>query len=95
MAHPAYSGKVSFSPADLIGRLQLFASQTDHEFWPDDLSLGDDAIFVTSRIHGSKLITDIYLLAIAVKHEGRLVTFDQGIPASTVRIAGPENLCAL
>jgi len=92
MSHPGYSPGARFTPGDLISRLQLFARQTDHEFWPDDISLRDNAIFTTERIHSSRQITDLYLLALAAKHSGKLATFDQGIPISAARNAKTENL---
>jgi len=92
MSHPGYSPGGRFTPGDLISRLQLFAGQTDHEFWPADISLRDNAIFTTERIHSSRQITDLYLLALAAKHGGKLATFDQGIPISAARNAKAENL---
>jgi len=92
MSHPGYSPGGRFTPGDLISRLQLFAGQTDHEFWPDDISLRDNAIFTTERIHSSRQITDLYLLALAAKHSGKLATFDRGIPISAARNAKTENL---
>ncbi len=92
MSHPGYSSGARFTPGDLISRLELFARQSDHEFWPDDISLRNDAIFAAERLHTSRQITDIYLLALAVKHGGRLATFDQGIPLSAVRNAKVENI---
>src|ERR1051325_5335966 len=50
MSNPAYSKQTRFSPPDLIGRLQTFASQTNHEFWPDDISLRDEKIFAVERV---------------------------------------------
>jgi hypothetical protein len=93
MSNPNYTGKARFTPADLIGRLRTFAAQSNHEFWPDDLSLRDEKIFVADRIHSSRQLTDLYLLALATKQQGRLVTFDQGIPLSSVRQAKAANLC--
>ena len=95
MAHPAYSPQARFSPADLVGRLHTFASQTDHAFWPDDLSLRDEKIFASDRLLASRQLTNIYLLALAAKNSGRLATFDRGISLASVRIAKPENLIVL
>ena len=36
-----------------------------------------------------------YLLALAVEHQGRFVTFDGKIPLAAVRKASPENLVVL
>src|SRR5579871_3069146 len=84
MSNPAYSRTVQFPPADLILRLQTFATRSNHVFWPDDISLRDATLFAPDRLHSSRQITDLYLLALAAKHDGRLVTFDRAIPVSSV-----------
>jgi hypothetical protein len=40
--------------------------------------------FRPSYIRGYRQLTDIYLLGLAKKHEGRLVTFDGSIPIQAV-----------
>jgi hypothetical protein len=95
MSNPGYSQAIRFTPGDLISQLGEFASSSDHEFWADDLSLLDSELFDHRRIHGSRQLRDIYLLALAVAHGGRLVTFDRNIPLSTVREATHSNLCAI
>jgi toxin-antitoxin system PIN domain toxin len=92
MSNPNYSKQIQLTSSDLIGRLSLFTKQTDHEFWSDDISIRDDEYFAIERIHGTKQLTDIYLLALAKRHGGRLVTFDQGIPLSAVIGARAEHL---
>ena len=95
MSKPSYSKGARFSPIELINRLEDFASHSDHEFWPDDLSLRHDSIFVRERLHTSRSISDIYLLALAAKHEGWLATFNEGIPISAVSTASAANLCVV
>jgi len=95
MANPSFSKQTRFSPFDLIERLKLFASQTDHEFWPLDISLRNEKIFASDRILSSSTLTDIYLLALAADRDGRLVTFDQSISLSAIRNAKPKNLVVL
>jgi toxin-antitoxin system PIN domain toxin len=95
MSNPGYRPKVHFTLGDLIAQFQTFASQTDHAFWPDDISLRDSKTFLAERIHSPRQLTDLYLLALAVKHQGRLVTFDQGIPLSAVPTATAANLCVV
>jgi len=95
MSNPAYSPQARFTPADLISRLGQFAAQTNHEFWPDDVSLRDEKIFTAERMHSSRQLTDLYLLALAAKRGGRLATFDKGIPISAVRAVKSENLCVI
>jgi len=84
MSNPGYSQTLRMTPSDLINRLKLFADQTDHEFWPDNISLLDTAVFVEKRLHSSRQLTDIYLLGLAVTRGACLATFDKGIPLSVV-----------
>ena len=93
MANPAYSRTVRLTPSDLILRLRTFTGHSNHQFWPDDISLFDQAIFASDRIHGANQIADVYLLALAVEHNGRLATFDKNIPLSPVPSAKANNLC--
>ena len=95
MAGSSYSSQTHFSAAEIVHLLETFASKSDHEFWPDDISLRDEKIFSMDRVLRSHQLTDLYLLALAANHHGRLVTFDQGISLSSVRIAKPENLLIL
>ena len=48
-----------------------------------------------TRIHGPRQITDLYLLALAVKNRGAFVTFDRLIPADAVKGAAKDHLIML
>ena len=93
MSNPNYFSSIRHTPQDLIGRLRTFVEHADHRFWHDEISLRDPKIFAADRIHGARQLTDLYLLALATKNRGRLVTFDQGISLSAVTGAKAENLC--
>lgn len=54
-----------------------------------------DANHVQHAHASAKQLTDLYLLGLAVKHQGCFVTFDQRIPLSAVQGAKPENLVVL
>lgn len=92
MSHPGYSPTARFTPAELVERLRIFVERTDHEFWPDDVSIRDPGAIDTTRVHGGRQLTDLYLLALAARHKGRLATFDQLIPTSAVPSARRANL---
>lgn len=92
-ANPNYSGFGQYSITDSIEQLREFIKKTDHRFWIDEISILDDSLFASDKIHGPRQLTDLYLLALATKNHGRLVTFDQGIPLSAVPGAKAENLC--
>jgi len=78
-----------------IARLGRQVADSDHEFWRDDISITDDALFDYSFILGPNRITDVYLLGLAVKNGGRLVTFDRGLPIAAVRGAEARHLVVL
>lgn len=80
---------------DLIDRLRTFQSSGGHQRWNDDVSLLDERLFQARTIRGRRQLTDIYLLGLAVKHGGRLATFDQRIPLAAVKAARAENLVVL
>jgi len=92
MSHPSYSKERAFAPAEVIGALRTFAAGTDHAFWPDDVSFCDANVFAEDRIHGSRQQTDLYLLALAVRHGGRLVTFDRNIILGAVKAAEARHV---
>jgi toxin-antitoxin system PIN domain toxin len=89
LSNPAYSPTAE-RPARIVERLGAFRSSGDHEFWPDDVSLCDPAIFDLAV--GHRRLTDVYLLALARVHGGRLVTFDRSIPIAAVHGARAEHL---
>ena len=89
LSQPKYSGSITVDGA--IELLERATNTPHHTFWPDDISLLDMRRIHKNRILGPKQITDIYLLALAVKNSGRLVTFDRAIPVAAVRSAVPTR----
>jgi predicted nucleic acid-binding protein len=78
--------------ASVIERLRKATAHPAHAFWHDDASVLDDGEIDATRIHGPAQLTDVYLLALAVAHGGRLVTLDQSIPLPAVRGAQKKHL---
>jgi hypothetical protein len=66
-----------------------------HEFWPEGLSLADESMFDLAEIAGPAQVTDVYLLALAVRRNARFVTFDERVTARAVRGAGTAHLLKL
>ena len=95
LSSPHYSRRGTLAIQQVRERLCEACSALDHAFWPDDVSLRDDALFNFARVQGHNQITDLYLLALAVHHAGCLVSFDQGIALSSVHGAAPKNLMLL
>ena len=66
------------SPQEALGLLTELVAHDSHEFWADDLPL-TDAAMPTELLVGHRQVTDSYLLGLAMRRSGRLVTFDRGI----------------
>ena len=81
--------------AELLALLADATSDPSHEFWPDDISLAARGTLRAQAPLTSSAITDIYLLALAVKHAGCLITLDTRISRSAVVGATPEHLVVL
>ena len=77
-----------------MSRLARAIGTQYHAFWPCDLSVLDP-ILDTSRIQGSRQVTDFYLLALAISKGGRLVTLDRRLPMAAVRGARAEHLVVI
>jgi toxin-antitoxin system PIN domain toxin len=95
MSNPSFRTNRRLTSGDIICGLQEFVSRTDHQFWPDDISLRDSAVFNTEHIHGPKQLTDFYLVALAASRNARLATFDTSIPLSAIKSAVVDNLCSI
>jgi len=93
MSHPSYPNGRSVS--QVVERLRAATATDAHQFWTDDVSLLDDHVIDSRRVHGPRQLTDAYLLALAVAHDGRLVTFERGIPSSAVVGAKPRHVIVL
>ena len=93
ISQPSYPNPVSVAFAHDFLSQQIAA--TDHAFWADDISLLDVHLFDRSRILGPRQLTDVYLLALAVRNGGRLATFDGSVPLNAVRGAEARRLAIL
>ena len=62
---------------ELLGQI---VSQKHHTFWPDDINLLEECI-PTELLVGHRQVTDAYLLGLAIRHIGRLITLDRGVSA--------------
>lgn len=92
---PSYGRRGPLGLARVRSQLQRACSELDHAFWPDDVSLRDETLFNFDRLHGHNQVTDGYLLALAVRHGGSLVTFDRAITLDAVHGAKTRHLTLL
>ncbi|MEP7247292.1 MAG: TA system VapC family ribonuclease toxin [Gammaproteobacteria bacterium] len=93
MSHPAYPN--SYPVHAISERLHGATSASVHEFWPDSVSILNEQLIDTTRVHGARPLTDVYLLALAVHRGGYLVTFDRSIAMDAVLGATASHLLVL
>ena len=68
------------APSEAMDLLRQIVSQKHHAFWPDDIALLDECI-PNKLLVGPRQVTGAYLLGLANRHGGRLVTLDKGVLA--------------
>jgi uncharacterized protein len=94
VSNPKYQ-PVPIRPAAVTEQLRKFCASGHHHFWPDSVSLRDDALFDLSAIGGHRQLTDVYLLGLARKMGGTLATFDRTIPMTSVKGAKRDVLALI
>ena len=92
---PGYSQRGPAGFEVVRAKMALACADVDHQFWPDDISLRTDGLVNWSRVFGHSQITDLYLLALAVAHQGALATFDHRIALNAVEKAEKHHLVLL
>ena len=93
MSQPAYPAS---RPAQVVAaRLAEACRHPAHAFWPEDVSVLQPGLIEWSGILGHRQVTDAYLLALAVRHGGRLATFDRRIAVDVVPGAQAESLAVI
>lgn len=94
VAHPKYP---NHQPIQVVmSSLRSLVAAGYHKFVPDSLSLlgsapGADSVVITERLATSAQVTDTYLLALAVRNEARLASFDRRLVTAAVA-GGQESL---
>jgi hypothetical protein len=91
LANPSYPG-LSGSASIAATLLQELLRHKGHEFWPDDYSIVDGTVDLRRAV-GSKQVTDLYLLGLAVRRKGRFASLDTRMSARLVR--GGEEACEI
>lgn len=76
--NPAYGG-ANRSIAQATAILAGFSAHPGYRYWPVTESWTTLTAPFSARLLGHQQVTDAYLLGLAVKHNGVLVTFDRGI----------------
>jgi uncharacterized protein len=90
VSQPNFAARITV--AEALSVLADAIQDSNHEFWADDVSVLEKAHFDHERLLRSDSITDAYLLALAIKRDGCLVTFDKSIPLHAVKGAEPRHI---
>lgn len=69
--------------------LRTIRSRPGHQFWPDSVSLCD-----LPALPASRHLPDFYLIALAIRHKGRLATLDRRIDPSLLP-GGKKAYCVV
>ena len=93
MSHPGYPNPLPVGA--VMERLAEACLGAFHEFWPDDISLLDAQVANRTRIHGPRQITDVYLVALAVRHGGQFVTLDSTVSSDAAIGAQKRHILVL
>jgi uncharacterized protein len=94
LSNPAYHA-AALTASSVRQLVRRFCDHDAHVFWPADVSLLGDGVLAPHAALTHRQLSDVYLLALAVKHGGCLATFDTSIPVSTVKGATAKHLLTL
>ena len=92
LSNPRYPNSPG-SPAAVMPLLHGLLAHPDQVFWPDDISWSFKNLIHGDQLLGHAQIIDTYLLALAVQHQGCLVSLDSRL--STLAVYGGENALRL
>lgn len=83
IGHPKYPNSPG-PPSVVLQSLAAIRGLVGHKFWPDDISIADDAFFAPELLSSHSRVTDSYLLALAHAKGGRLASMDQKLATEVV-----------
>jgi len=83
--------KTPLAFADVMAALDQIIGNPLHNFWRLDVGLTGMDEKIRTRLVGHHQVTDAVLLDLAIRHDGRLATFDRGV-LSLVARSNPEEV---
>jgi uncharacterized protein len=92
VGHPKYPNSPG-PPSAVAASLAAIRAPPGHHFWPDNISIADDAHVEMALLSSHSRVTDSYLLALAKAHGGRLASMDRRLAVDAV--AGGEQVLQL
>jgi toxin-antitoxin system PIN domain toxin len=71
--------KIPVLYGDVMEALARMTANAAHQFWPLEGGLADVGDEIRTRVMGHQQLTDAVLLDLAIRHRGRLATFDRRV----------------
>lgn len=78
--NPSFSSS-SISLEEATEGLRASLDSPNHQFWPDSISWPEAMHDLGIALTGHQQVTDAYLVALAMRHKGKLATLDKAIEA--------------
>jgi toxin-antitoxin system PIN domain toxin len=67
------------SPGEAREILRRITALPGHNFWLDDTEIANNQSIAWERLGSHAQVTDAHLVALTIRHGGRLATFDRGL----------------
>ena len=83
------------TPAEAVELLREMVRLPHHRFWSDDVSFSAVRFVSLEKVVGHAQVTDAHLLELALRHGGRLATFDRGVASLLSRRERQEQAVVL
>jgi uncharacterized protein len=83
------------SPGEAVLLLERVVALPGHVFWPDDVSARSAELVDRGKVVGHRQVADAHLVALAIRHRGRVATFDRSLGEIVPPGADREQLVEL
>ncbi len=83
IGHPKYPNSPG-PPGTVAPALAAIRILAGHQFWADKISIADESHVSALLLSSHSRVTDVYLLALARAHGGRLATLDHRLAVNAV-----------
>ena len=78
VSNPRYQ-EPTVDPDEARAMLAALRALPGHQFWPIDFGFEEAVAPFAERFFGHQQVADVYLLALAIRKRGKLVTLDRGL----------------
>jgi uncharacterized protein len=95
LSQPKYAVTQPISTFEAVLAVRQIRLVDRYEFWSDSVSVLSEDVFDSTLLVGPSQVTDAYLLALAVKNSGVLVTLDTRLMLSAVIGASREYVLTI